>query len=84
MGRELQVVHTPWGHPPYPLQRWTPRGEPGAGRLVGPPSLGALVLVSAAGSYMVLLWGAVLTIYHTQKGVGKVLDGNDRAMEGRE
>jgi hypothetical protein len=26
-------------------------------------------------SYILLLWGAVLTIYHTQKGVGKVLDG---------
>jgi hypothetical protein len=33
---------------------------------------------------MVLPWGAVLTIYHTQKGVTEVLDGKQKAKDGRE
>jgi ABC-type nickel/cobalt efflux system permease component RcnA len=32
-------------------------------------------------SYVLLLWGAVLTIYHTQKGVTRALDGKDKATD---
>jgi hypothetical protein len=46
--------------------------------------LGAESQAKEVWSYILLLWGAILTIYHTQKGVGKVLDGKEKAMDGGE